>query len=389
MPPKRKHYTPKEKLDILDGTANMSVREAAQKHGIDPSMISRWKKSRRELEKAVEEKKLIIHPGKTPTFSQMDPILVQWVLDKREMDEIVTNDDMIMKGATLDRGFRVLSEAAQRSYIDRLKNRNRLTLRKITHRGQKILDEILEEARDFQISFERRCITHGYSLDSIWNMDETPVYFEPTQATTIDVVGRKHVPAKSTGKESTRATAALTVSASGEKLAPFLIFKAQHKKTVWREVTHKSVYPHDVECSTQSSAWMDKELMLEWIERFWKPYTMRHNRPTLLLLDKFSAHMCSSVVSALNDLQTEVEFLPPGCTCAVQPVDVGINKPLKDANRRKWRQFMFNCYEQSETVQCPSRLTVANWISENWNEISIDTIRNSWKTYAPYPWFIE
>jgi hypothetical protein len=70
----------------------------------------------------VEGKKLIIHPGKTPKFAQMDPILVQWVLDKREMDEVVTNDDMIMKGATLDRGFRALSEAAQRSYIDRLKN---------------------------------------------------------------------------------------------------------------------------------------------------------------------------------------------------------------------------------------------------------------------------
>jgi hypothetical protein len=144
-------------------------------------------------------------------------------------------------------------------------------LHKITHRGQKILHKILEETRDFQRSFERRWITHVYSLDSIWNMDETSVYFEPTQASTIDVVGRKHVPAKSTGKESTRATAALTVSASGAKLAPFLIFKAQHKKTVWREVTKKSVYPQDVECSTKSFAWMDEELMLEWIERVWKP----------------------------------------------------------------------------------------------------------------------
>ena len=36
-----------------------------------------------------------------------------------------------------------------------------------------------------------------------------------------------------------------------------------------------------------------------------------------------------SVVNAIQALGVEVDFIPPGCTGMVQPVDVGYNKPFK------------------------------------------------------------
>jgi hypothetical protein len=39
--------------------------------------------------------------------------------------------------------------------------------------------------------------------------------------------------------------------------------------------------------------------------------------------------MMKSTVNAIGDLGIEVEHIPGGCTSLCQPVDVGVNKPLK------------------------------------------------------------
>ena len=57
--------------------------------------------------------------------------------------------------------------------------------------------------------------------------------------------------------------------------------------------------------------------MLKWVEMVWKPFVM--GKPeSMLMLDAFAVHMMSSVVRALNDLGTMVEFLPKGETSKVQ-----------------------------------------------------------------------
>ena len=118
----------------------------------------------------------------------------------------------------------------------------------------------------------------------------------------------------------------------------------------------------------------------------WAPF-VRGKGPTLLLLDSFRVHMMGCVITRLQELGTDVEILPAGCTSAVQPVDNGINKPFKDRIRAEFHAHQLSSFETSGQISTPSRLTVANWISSAWSDLSVEIVKRSWKTKIPFFWF--
>ncbi|KAE8745938.1 hypothetical protein FOCC_FOCC007299 [Frankliniella occidentalis] len=61
------------------------------------------------------------------------------------------------------------------------------------------------------------------------NADETPIWFDLPLTYTVTSKGDKQVPIKTTGNEQQRITCTLAITADGEKLPPFLIFK---RKTI-------------------------------------------------------------------------------------------------------------------------------------------------------------
>jgi DDE superfamily endonuclease len=72
--------------------------------------------------------------------------------------------------------------------------------------------------------------------------------------------------------------------------------------------------------------------MLQWVDDVLKPYveTAPSDIVPLLFLDSYKCHLMSSVISKIQDLGVEFQHIPGGCTGLTQPVDVGINKPLKN-----------------------------------------------------------
>ena len=101
--------------------------------------------------------------------------------------------------------------------------------------------------------------------------------------------------------------------------------------------------------------------MLEWIEDVLKPNVA--NVPPgivpILFLDSFTVHKMGSVVNAIQALGVEVDFIPPGCTGMVQPVDVGYNKPFKASSANS---TAIGCSHRTPTSQCllPSVSTSRN-----------------------------
>ena len=47
-----------------------------------------------------------------------------------------------------------------------------------------------------------------------------------------------------------------------------------------------------------------------------------------------------SVVNRIQEMGINMIHIPVGCMYLCQPVDVGINKPLKAAMRAKWEEWM-------------------------------------------------
>lgn len=181
-----------------------------------------------------------------------------------------------------------------------------------------------------------------------------------------------------------RVTVAVTLTASGEMLPPFFVFKGKAGGRIEREFQD---FPEGGLYSVQEKAWMDEPLMKVWVNKVLKPFveTAPPGIEPVLFLDSYRCHMMASVVSLIEDMGVQVEHIPGGCTGLCQPVDVGIGKPLKNHVRNKWEDWMI---AQGETVRFtpPSRLTVAGWVVTTLRELSSFIVKRSWR-HEPYSFF--
>jgi DDE superfamily endonuclease len=60
----------------------------------------------------------------------------------------------------------------------------------------------------------------------------------------------------------------------------------------------------------------------------------------------------------------------------LQVLDVGVNKPFKQYTRGEYVMFL---QTRTHPRQLPRRLDVANWIIHAWEQISVETILNTWR----------
>ncbi|ETI57406.1 hypothetical protein F443_00293 [Phytophthora nicotianae P1569] len=88
-------------------------------------------------------------------------------------------------------------------YLHRFHQRNRLSIRRITHHGTKKRIEMEKIADEFskmiQYSLEKSSVVShivgSAMFASVFNMDQSAVYIDMNPNTTIDFVGAKHIDA--------------------------------------------------------------------------------------------------------------------------------------------------------------------------------------------------
>ena len=96
--------------------------------------------------------------------------------------------------------------------------------------------------------------------------------------------------------------------------------------------------------------------------------------------------MCS-VVNRIQEMGLEVVHIPAGCTYLCQPVDVGINKPLKTVMRARWEAWMTDGGGiVTGRAKEPSRKQVAEWLVEAYTNIPEEVGRNAWLK-TNFAWF--
>jgi DDE superfamily endonuclease len=178
---------------------------------------------------------------------------------------------------------------------------------------------------------------------------------------------------------SQRATVMLGCNGTGtEKLPPYMVFKGSHNTSgrIFQELRKKEGYPSDLEYAVQPKAWFDEQIMLDWIDKVWKPLMVKRNhRLTYLLIDECPVHLTSRVQEAFVKLNTEVDLIPPGYTALLQVMDVGLNKPFKDHCRKSFELWCKN----KQVGDKPHRRDAAKWCKDAWENISPASITKTWR----------
>ncbi|ETN21076.1 hypothetical protein PPTG_01383 [Phytophthora nicotianae INRA-310] len=119
---------------IIDaGTAGVS-KQLAEEHGCDRTTLYRWTKRRKEIE-AVSATSRVLLPGRRGPkvkFPDLEKQLLGWVTDMQDR-----------------------SEQAAIEYLRRFRVRKKLSVRRITHKGQRKRSEL----QVVQMSLDTHCAT--------------------------------------------------------------------------------------------------------------------------------------------------------------------------------------------------------------------------------------
>jgi hypothetical protein len=115
----------------------------------------------------------------------------------------------------------------------------------------------------------------------------------------------------------------VTVAADGTKLPPFFIFKGQPGKVLEQQFK-KTMLLGAVKLMGGSM----NLLLINGLNGASKLY-MRSSENAFLLVDQYKVDMMGSFVNACNELGVDVDYIPAGFTCVLQPIYVGFNAPLK------------------------------------------------------------
>lgn len=163
-------------------------------------------------------------------------------------------------------------------WISNVKKRLNITQRAVSGESASVPVEALE------LMPAIREICGEYSQKDIFNMDESALYYKlgPSKA-----LGAK--PVSGPNKSKQRLTMVLCCNADGlEKSDILLLSKAKTKHYLPNSLTVPYLERHKCWWLTNSNAWMNGELMVDWLKRFYNQ--IGNERRVLLLLDNFSGH---------------------------------------------------------------------------------------------------
>ena len=139
-------------------------------------------------------------------------------------------------------------------------------------------------------------------------------------------------------------------------------------------------------------AWMDEDQIHAWIDVVLKPYKDDKDKQDpdgplpILILDAHRIHQMGSVVNHIQAMGIEVIHIPAGCTYLCQPIDMGINKPLKSAMREKWEEWMIRDGIVHGRAKEPSCKQVTEWLVDVYTSIPEQVGWNAWMMTG-YTWF--
>jgi len=329
---RRRRWTNQEKLALVR-VVKRRVASGESQYGVckdlnvDPKQYRSWSNDSNNLAKKRPKAKSTCD-GMKSILAPVHDELLKFVFELREQGMSVKPAMIRLKASSVCRPFCERSKNAQTKIIQRWLKQSQFLNRMATRESQKDPRETEGIALDFIEMMRPKVSQKNRHQDFIINMDQTPVPFTFNEKRTLELVGKRTINVRKSTNDTKRVTYAATITASGKTLTPYLVFKGRPDGRIVKK--EFKTYPQGMFYACQDAAWMDEVCVMDWIEKVLKPYvsTAPQDVVPLLLLDEYRCHIMGTVVTAINELGVDVEHIPGGCTCLVQPIDVGSNRPF-------------------------------------------------------------
>lgn len=169
------------------------------------------------------------------------------------------------------------------------------------------------------------------------------------------------------------------VSATGEKIPPFVIFKGLNVMTSWLPTN----LPLGWQFRCNATGWTNNYYGLKWIEHFESATRNGLRSPDdfrLLLCDGHDSHISADFVLFCIEKQIDLVLLPPHSSHLLQPLDVGIFGPLKTAILHQLSCILRMGISRLQKVEWLERFVLARE-----RAITKDNILGGWRGTGLFP----
>jgi 4-hydroxybenzoate polyprenyltransferase len=171
------------------------------------------------------------------------------------------------------------------------------------------------------------------------------------------------------------------VSATGRALLPLIIFMGKSIQQQWFPI---ALEDHDGwQFTATKKGWMEERIAIEWVRRVFIPQTAPTDPSEwrLLIIDGHHTHTTIDFMWECFSNRVYIVFLPAHTSHMLQPLDVAVFHPLKNAFRRYLHQL--GAYESSTAMgrrrflYCYHRARIDALTEEN--------IRSGWRGSGLWP----
>ena len=341
MPPKRRQISIETKLKIVRRwRSGESLNSVSNLTGYDRRCLRNWVKNESKLVATVKKqaRKRLSGAGVKPFFPEIEEHLLNWFrserTEKRQVSYELIREEA--KEISISLGLDAVNFPCSNKWIQNFCRRNNIGNRKVTHRGQED-NRSPSEVRNI-VSEYLTVASHkiaGISEECIFNMDETPCYFDMASDHSLHFRGERNIDGVDTGHRKSRFTVILCISAHGKIIKPLIIFKGLKKVP--------QVPPRkDVVLTVSKGGSTNMSVMEKWIQTcFASRGHYLSSTKSILFMDCFGTHKKEEILSSLKRVcNTEAIFIPPRTTHFLQPLDVCVNASFKAALKSKWQSWL-------------------------------------------------
>ena len=137
-------------------------------------------------------------------------------------------------------------------------------------------------------------------------------------------------------------TVVACICSDGSALSPSLIFQGANEAVQSSWVDAIKAGTHSVFVTSSPSGWSNNDIGLAWLKEVFERETRRYASTgyRLLLLDGHGSHVTMDFINYCNDNKILLAVFPPHATHTLQPLDVGMFKPLSNAYSTELARYL-------------------------------------------------
>jgi len=299
----------------------LSATKAAKIYRIAPSTITRRINEQSKSKKAVNQSKQLLTPVEERT-------LVKWIIQYYKWGLPLAFKQIRRFACEILARKNPQPQSSQPSISDQWHRKllqRHPEIKRVSARG---LDRVRASAANvdtIQEYFELyRSLQQKYSISpqDTYNMDEKGFCMGAIQRSTVVIpVTQRDAFLRQDGNREW-VSVIETISASGETLSSYIIFKAVYQQSSW----HQQLDSQSSKIATSSKGWTDNHLGLLWLREHFEVETAKRQigEYRMLLLDGHESHCTLEFIDFCVQKKIILLVLPPHTTHLLQPLDVVI-----------------------------------------------------------------